>query len=316
MKLNNEKYLQLSECSRRYNIKAAILHSWIKNGYVTYIPLGKTFYIKASCITNMTEIVANREPLLEEEKQLKEQIRRAETIVTEMIKFSKPDINEQVVNDAFHIFLNSMEKLIGPGGFILSSLVSGKSLVSFSMQSGKSLEELTADLKVAISRLRLYRFDVPILRKRLAEALVSNQSLKLENKLLRAKLKGSTSLSDDKSERTNTNILLTNNEHLWELLSTPLASCPLSVRAINATRNGQLVTLFDVIMANKACGMSGLLCKLNHFGKRSYKEIESLLVDKKLVTILPSGQWISPADSLIDKSSLIFMKYQKNMSHE
>lgn len=316
MKLNNEEYLPISKCSKKYNIKATILHNWIKNKYVTYIVQGKTFYIKSSSITKMSESVANRELLLEEENQLKEQIKRAETMVKDMVTFSKPNVNEQAVNDAFYIFLDSMEKLIGPGGFILSSLVSGKSLVSLSIQSGKSLEELTANLKVAISRLRLYRFDVPILRKRLAQALVSNQSLILENKLLRAKLKSQTPMPDDKSERTNRNILQTYNEHLWELLSTPLASCPLSVRTINATRNGQLVTLFDFIMANKAGGMSGLLYKLNHFGKRSYKEIESLLIDKKLVTVLSSGQWVSPADCLIDKSNLIFIKYQKNVSHE
>lgn len=305
MTLNKEEYLLLTECSKQLNIKTTILHSWIKKGHISYKIIGKNFYIKTSSITNMTEIIGSCEVLLAEEKRLKENISRAKKIETEIITFSKPQINEQAVADAFHIYINSMEGLIGPGGSILSSLVSGESLVSLSMQSGKSLGELTADLKVAISRLRLYRLDIPILRKRLAETLVSNQSLKLENKLLREKLKTTTSVTDYKSA---------SDEHLWDILSTPLASFPLSVRTINATREGQLITLFDVIVANKACGMAGLCHKLSNFGKRSYKEIESLLIDKKLVSILPSGQWSSSADWLINKSNLIFIKYQSSVS--
>ena len=315
MILNKEEYLPLSECSKKYDIKPSKLQNWIRRKYISHIYANGVYYIMTSSLTNMTVIEGNLKILLAEEELMKKKLKQSESILTEMVSFSLPPINGDVVKDAFYAFLDSMQVLLGPGGIILSSLATGKSLTQLSFENGQNLEELAASLKIAISRLRLYRMEIPNIRKRLTAALVTNQSLKFENKVMREKLEAL--ITTDKVAITDTDTsLLHNNEHLWELLSTELANCPLTIRTINATLKGDLTTLFDFIVANKACGKSGLLSKLKSFGTQSYNEVECLLIKFQLITVLPSGEWSSPADCMIDKSNPIYLKYQNTHSNK
>ena len=179
-----------------------------------------------------------------------------------------------------------------------------------------SLSTLQYYIRTASIRLKMYYADVPALRLRLAETIRENRNLQLLLKRQGSNADNSkdvikemvcSALKDNMrcSERDQE----TAYRDFMRMLLTSVTELGLSVRCTNAAIKSGVNTLYDFIVVNKACGKSGMLTKLPHFGMRSYQEIEDLLTRLNLIKVDNNGCWTSVADFLIDTNSELFIRY-------
>ena len=179
-----------------------------------------------------------------------------------------------------------------------------------------SLSTLQYYIRTASIRLKMYYADVPALRLRLAETIRENRNLHLllkrqgyigDNSKDVIKEMVCSALKDNMicSERDQE----TAYRDFMRMLLTSVTELGLSVRCTNAAIKSGVNTLYDFIVVNKACGKSGMLTKLPHFGMRSYQEIEDLLTRLNLIKVDNNGCWTSVADFLIDTNSELFIRY-------
>ena len=179
-----------------------------------------------------------------------------------------------------------------------------------------SLSTLQYYIRTASIRLKMYYADVPALRLRLAETIRENRNLQLllkrqgsnaDNSKDVIKVMVCSALKDNMicSERDQE----TAYRDFMRMLLTSVTELGLSVRCTNAAIKSGVNTLYDFIVVNKACGKSGMLTKLPHFGMRSYQEIEDLLTRLNLIKVDNNGCWTSVADFLIDTNSELFIRY-------
>lgn len=179
-----------------------------------------------------------------------------------------------------------------------------------------SLSTLQYYIRTASIRLKMYYADVPALRLRLAETIRENRNLQLllkrqgsnaDNSKDVIKEMACSALKDNMicSERDQE----TAYRDFMRMLLTSVTELGLSVRCTNAAIKSGVNTLYDFIVVNKACGKSGMLTKLPHFGMRSYQEIEDLLTRLNLIKVDNNGCWTSVADFLIDTNSELFIRY-------
>ena len=179
-----------------------------------------------------------------------------------------------------------------------------------------SLSTLQYYIRTASIRLKMYYADVPALRLRLAETIRENRNLQL---LL--KRQGSTAdnskdvIKEMVCSALKDNMICSERDQetayrdFMRMLLTSVTELGLSVRCTNAAIKSGVNTLYDFIVVNKACGKSGMLTKLPHFGMRSYQEIEDLLTRLNLIKVDNNGCWTSVADFLIDTNSELFIRY-------
>ena len=179
-----------------------------------------------------------------------------------------------------------------------------------------SLSTLQYYIRTASIRLKMYYADVPALRLRLAETIRENRNLQLllnrhgsnaDNSKDVIKGMVCSALKDNMicSERDQE----TAYRDFMRMLLTSVTELGLSVRCTNAAIKSGVNTLYDFIVVNKACGKSGMLTKLPHFGRRSDQEIEDLLTRLNLIKVDNNGCWTSVADFLIDTNSELFIRY-------
>ena len=179
-----------------------------------------------------------------------------------------------------------------------------------------SLSTLQYYIRTASIRLKMYYADVPALRLRLAETIRENRNLQLLLKILfsyaaywkdviKVRLGSAVTANMICSERDQE----TAYRDFMRMLLTSVTELGLSVRCTNAAIKSGVNTLYDFIVVNKACGKSGMLTKLPHFGMRSYQEIEDLLTRLNLIKVDNNGCWTSVADFLIDTNSELFIRY-------
>lgn len=179
-----------------------------------------------------------------------------------------------------------------------------------------SLSTLQYYIRTASIRLKMYYADVPALRLRLAETIRENRNLQL---LLKRQGSNADNSKDVIKEMVcsalKDNMICSERDQetaYWDfmrMLLTSVTELGLSVRCTNAAIKSGVNTLYDFIVVNKACGKSGMLTKLPHFGMRSYQEIEDLLTRLNLIKVDNNGCWTSVADFLIDTNSELFIRY-------
>lgn len=179
-----------------------------------------------------------------------------------------------------------------------------------------SLSTLQYYIRTASIRLKMYYADVPALRLRLAETIRENRNLQL---LLKRQGSNADNSKDVIKEMVcsalKDNMICSERDQetayrdFMRMLLTSVTELGLSVRCTNATIKSGVNTLYDFIVVNKACGKSGMLTKLPHFGMRSYQEIEDLLTRLNLIKVDNNGCWTSVADFLIDTNSELFIRY-------
>ena len=170
-----------------------------------------------------------------------------------------------------------------------------------------SLSTLQYYIRTASIRLKMYYADVPALRLRLAETIRENRNLQL---LLKRQGSNADNSKDVIKEMVcsalKDNMICSERDQetayrdFMRMLLTSVTELGLSVRCTNAAIKSGVNTLYDFIVVNKACGKSGMLTKLPHFGMRSYQEIEDLLTRLNLIKVDNNGCWTSVADFLID----------------
>lgn len=179
-----------------------------------------------------------------------------------------------------------------------------------------SLSTLQYYIRTASIRLKMYYADVPALRLRLAETIRENRNLQL---LLKRQGSNADNSKDVIKEMVcsalKDNMICSERDQetayrdFMRMLLTSVTELGLSVRCTNAAIKSGVNTLYDFIVVNKACGKSGMLTKLPHFGMRSYQEIEDLLIRLNLIKVDNNGCWTSVADFLIDTNSELFIRY-------
>lgn len=179
-----------------------------------------------------------------------------------------------------------------------------------------SLSTLQYYIRTASIRLKMYYADVPALRLRLAETIRENRNLQL---LLKRQVSNADNSKDVIKEMVcsalKDNMICSERDQetayrdFMRMLLTSVTELGLSVRCTNAAIKSGVNTLYDFIVVNKACGKSGMLTKLPHFGMRSYQEIEDLLTRLNLIKVDNNGCWTSVADFLIDTNSELFIRY-------
>lgn len=179
-----------------------------------------------------------------------------------------------------------------------------------------SLSTLQYYIRTASIRLKMYYADVPALRLRLAETVRENRNLQL---LLKRQGSNADNSKDVIKEMVcsalKDNMICSERDQetayrdFMRMLLTSVTELGLSVRCTNAAIKSGVNTLYDFIVVNKACGKSGMLTKLPHFGMRSYQEIEDLLTRLNLIKVDNNGCWTSVADFLIDTNSELFIRY-------
>ena len=179
-----------------------------------------------------------------------------------------------------------------------------------------SLSTLQYYIRTASIRLKMYYADVPALRLRLAETIRENRNLQL---LLKRQGSNADNSKDVIKEMVcsalKDNMICSERDQetayrdFMRMLLTSVTELGLSVRCTNAAIKSGVNTLCDFIVVNKACGKSGMLTKLPHFGMRSYQEIEDLLTRLNLIKVDNNGCWTSVADFLIDTNSELFIRY-------
>ena len=179
-----------------------------------------------------------------------------------------------------------------------------------------SLSTLQYYIRTASIRLKMYYADVPALRLRLAETIRENRNLQL---LLKRQGSNADNSKDVIKEMVcsalKDNMICSERDQetayrdFMRMLLTSVTELGLSVRCTNAAIKSGGNTLYDFIVVNKACGKSGMLTKLPHFGMRSYQEIEDLLTRLNLIKVDNNGCWTSVADFLIDTNSELFIRY-------
>lgn len=179
-----------------------------------------------------------------------------------------------------------------------------------------SLSTLQYYIRTASIRLKMYYADVPALRLRLAETIRENRNLQL---LLKRQGSNADNSKDVIKEMVcsalKDNMICSERDqetayrNFMRMLLTSVTELGLSVRCTNAAIKSGVNTLYDFIVVNKACGKSGMLTKLPHFGMRSYQEIEDLLTRLNLIKVDNNGCWTSVADFLIDTNSELFIRY-------
>lgn len=179
-----------------------------------------------------------------------------------------------------------------------------------------SLSTLQYYIRTASIRLKMYYADVPALRLRLAETIWENRNLQL---LLKRQGSNADNSKDVIKEMVcsalKDNMICSERDQetayrdFMRMLLTSVTELGLSVRCTNAAIKSGVNTLYDFIVVNKACGKSGMLTKLPHFGMRSYQEIEDLLTRLNLIKVDNNGCWTSVADFLIDTNSELFIRY-------
>lgn len=179
-----------------------------------------------------------------------------------------------------------------------------------------SLSTLQYYIRTASIRLKMYYADVPALRLRLAETIRENRNLQL---LLKRQGSNANNSKDVIKEMVcsalKDNMICSERDQetayrdFMRMLLTSVTELGLSVRCTNAAIKSGVNTLYDFIVVNKACGKSGMLTKLPHFGMRSYQEIEDLLTRLNLIKVDNNGCWTSVADFLIDTNSELFIRY-------
>lgn len=180
-----------------------------------------------------------------------------------------------------------------------------------------SLSTLQYYIRTASIRLKMYYADVPALRLRLAETIRENRNLQL---LLKRQGSNADNSKDVIKEMVcsalKDNMICSERDQetayrdFMRMLLTSVTELGLSVRCTNAAIKSGVNTLYDFIVVNKACGKSGMLTKLPHFGMRSYQEIEDLLTRLNLIKVDNNGCWTSVADFLIDTNSELFSSVQ------
>ena len=179
-----------------------------------------------------------------------------------------------------------------------------------------SLSTLQYYIRTASIRLKMYYADVPALRLRLAETIRENRNLQL---LLKRQGSNADNSKDVIKEMVcsalKDNMICSERDQetayrdFMRMLLTSVTELGLSVRCTNAAIKSGVNTLYDFIVVNKACGKSGMLTKLPHFGMRSYQEREDLLTRLNLIKVDNNGCWTSVADFLIDTNSELFIRY-------
>lgn len=179
-----------------------------------------------------------------------------------------------------------------------------------------SLSTLQYYIRTASIRLKMYYADVPALRLRLAETIRENRNLQL---LLKRQGSNADNSKDVIKEMVcsalKDNMICSERDQetayrdFMRMLLTSVTELGLSVRCTNAAIKSGVNTLYDFIVVNKACGKSGMLTKLPHFGMRSYQEIEDLLTRLNLIKVDNNGCWTSVADFLINTNSELFIRY-------
>lgn len=224
------------------------------------------------------------------------------------------------VGAAYRQFVNTWPDMLGPEmSGMLRDCIEGEDITLVASRYSISVSTLQYYIRSASIRLRRYYEDVPNLRHRLAEALQENrrmfillkkkeQRVEEHRDLVKEKicdtLKESFGYSEKDLDKVYTDLM--------HMLHTSVTEMGLSVRCKNAAVKSGVNTLFDFIVVNKACGKSGMLTKLPHFGMRSYQEVEGLLTRLNLIRVDRRGNWQSVVDFLIDPESELYIRYSGN----
>ena len=221
------------------------------------------------------------------------------------------------VSAAFRQFVYTWPDMLGPElNKMLRECIEGDDINGVARKHNISLSTLQYYIRTASIRLRRYYDDVPGLRHRLAEVLQDNRKLQVL-------LKNKEGLADKNRDLIKDRVIVALKENygyddaeldsayqnFMRLLHTSVAEMGLPVRCVNASVKSGVNTLFDFIVVNKACGKSGMLTKMTHFGVGSYQEVESLLSRLNLIRVDKNGNWQSAADFLIDTESELYIRY-------
>ena len=218
---------------------------------------------------------------------------------------------------AYRQFVRTWPDILGTGlSDMLRECAEDDDMATVAARHDISLSTLQYYIRTASIRLKMYYADVPALRLRLAETIRENRNLQL---LLKRQGSNADNSKDVIKEMVcsalKDNMICSERDQetayrdFMRMLLTSVTELGLSVRCTNAAIKSGVNTLYDFIVVNKACGKSGMLTKLPHFGMRSYQEIEDLLTRLNLIKVDNNGCWTSVADFLIDTNSELFIRY-------
>lgn len=99
-----------------------------------------------------------------------------------------------------------------------------------------------------------------------------------------------------------------------ERLRAPLRAWGLSAKCVHALDRAGVGSLQELLVVNQACGRSGMLRQIAHFGKGAYKEVERLLLKEGLIRQTDGEYWqvSDPVD--IDRNSALYLRYRSQKS--
>ena len=281
-----EKLMTYDEIEKVYGLQPEKIGLWLSKGYIQ----GADGYVSVSSLKSfMNDIGMDNAGM---------KVKGSLTTAYLMIVRTWPDILGTELSD------------------MLRECAEDDDMATVAARHDISLSTLQYYIRTASIRLKMYYADVPALRLRLAETIRENRNLQL---LLKRQGSNADNSKDVIKEMVcsalKDNMICSERDQetayrdFMRMLLTSVTELGLSVRCTNAAIKSGVNTLYDFIVVNKACGKSGMLTKLPHFGMRSYQEIEDLLTRLNLIKVDNNGCWTSVADFLIDTNSELFIRY-------
>lgn len=283
-----DKYISYNEVERLYGIPPERLRQWLSKGYLQGDGT-------AVCLDSLTGFL--------EEIGFEDNRTRFRALTSVVATYRQ--------------FVSTWPDMLGPDlSLMLRRCIEGEDIGRVAEEHHVSLSTLQYYIRTASLRLRRCYDDVPGLRYRLARTLQ-------ENRKLQAMLKSSGLQVDKDRDLVKERIIAALREtygyadfesdavydRFMRMMHTSVVEMGLSVRCTNAAIKSGVNTLFDFIVVNKACGKSGMLAKMQHFGIGSYQEVESLLCRLNLIRVDKEGNWQSAADFLVDPESELYVRY-------
>ena len=173
---------------------------------------------------------------------------------------------------------------------LMSRLEGGASLEALANEQGISVSSLQYQLRKATRQLKDFFTELP---NRLSAGDRATPS------------EGATAVAIPQAEL---------EDSVGVRLRSPLAAWGLSAKCVHALERAGISSLGDLLLVNQACGRSGMLRKVAHFGKGAYDEVERLLLREGLITDSDGEFWQVKDLTWIDKQAPLFQRFRSQKS--
>ena len=169
---------------------------------------------------------------------------------------------------------------------VLRRLDNGVSLVVLAEELGIPVPSLQYRIRKATQQLKSYFSQVPKLQLRPETAAP-------------ATVGEATAVASDSVE-----------DALLGRLRAPLSAWGLSAKCVHAAERAGISSLGDFLVVNQACGRSGMLRQIAHFGKGAYEEVQRLLLREGFIRDEEGEFWHLTRPEWVDTQSSLYHRYK------